>query len=274
MPQTDDWSAFPAVAAPTATPAAPSFPGVIPGRVDPLKQAAEGRAERDQSLQETTSALQNQLTELTIGEKQQKAAETAKEAAAATAADSNARDKLIRIVAKLTSVARDANDNGGWFETGTSGAFSRNHLPEGTAGYDLGRDINTLQANFAFDALQAMRDASKTGGALGSISERELELLQSAIGNIDPNQSHQSFLNNLEGVRQAYLSKLALVDPEIATHLGYDSKAAEKAVLALNDAYSKEFGTGAVTIDRTPNATTPQGHPEDIQAIMTKYGVK
>ena len=37
-------------------------------------------------------------------------------------------------------------------------------------------------------------------------------------------------MDNIEGVRQAYLSKLALVDPDLATHLGYDSKAAEQAV--------------------------------------------
>jgi hypothetical protein len=32
MPQTDDWSAFPAVTPPSAVSAAPVYPGVIPGR--------------------------------------------------------------------------------------------------------------------------------------------------------------------------------------------------------------------------------------------------
>lgn len=262
-----------------ATPA-PSFPGVIQGRpktASPLEMENLELRQRGDARDATTTALANQLTELTIEEKRAKAAEAAKQAAAASEGDSAARLKLMRLVGKLGSIGKDANDNGGWFETGASGSFSRNNLWAGSAGYDLGKDINSAQATLAFDALQAMRDASKTGGALGAISERELELLQSAVGNIDPNQSHESFLNNLEAVRQAYLSKLAMIDPQIAARMGYDGKKAESALLALNDAYTKEMGLDpAVSIDRSASAKAPvqQGNPPDIDAILAKYGVQ
>ena len=36
--------------------------------------------------------------------------------------------------------------------------------------------VDTLKANVAFDRLQKMRDNSKTGGALGQVSEKELRL--------------------------------------------------------------------------------------------------
>lgn len=59
--------------------------------------------------------------------------------------------------------------------------------------YFPGSDANALvtalapiQANIGFDRLQQMRDASKTGGALGSIAVRELEFLQSVQGSLDP----------------------------------------------------------------------------------------
>lgn len=212
---------------------------------DPYKQAGEQRAQRDQSLQETTTALQNQLTQMQIEEKRTKAAEEAKAAETAAGADATARDKLIRLIGQLSGVGVDADDNSGWFETGTSGSFSRSALPAGTAGFDLQKDVDTLGANFAFDALQAMRDASKTGGALGQVTERELDLLKSSVGNIDPNQSHGNFLKNIETVRQAYLAKLAMIDPQEAARLGYDAAKAEQAVRSLADEYAKSLGTTA-----------------------------
>jgi hypothetical protein len=240
---------------------------------DPYKQAQESRAQQDQSIQATTAGLQNQLTELTIAEKQAKAAEAAEKAQAASQADGNARDKLLRLIGQISSVGLDANDNSGWGETGTTGAMMRGVPGVANAGKDLKGNITTLDANFAFDALQAMRDASKTGGALGSITERELDMLRAAVANLDPNLSHETFLGNLKSVRQAYLAKLAMIDPETATKLGYDSTEAEKAVMSLNEAFNKQMGQDAsVEILRETPATTVEPLPGDIAEIMAKYG--
>lgn len=44
--------------------------------------------------------------------------------------------------------------------------------------------LGTIQANVGFDELQEMRDNSPTGGALGQVSEREIDFLQALRGNI------------------------------------------------------------------------------------------
>lgn len=46
-------------------------------------------------------------------------------------------------------------------------------------------DLDTIRANLGFGELQAMREASPTGGALGAVSERENVLLQSTKASID-----------------------------------------------------------------------------------------
>ncbi len=65
--------------------------------------------------------------------------------------------------------------------------------------------IDTAEANSGFDKLQAMREASPTGGALGSVSTVELELLQSAIGSLKQSQGPEQLQDNLRRVKNIYL---------------------------------------------------------------------
>lgn len=74
----------------------------------------------------------------------------------------------------------------------------------GTASNDVNQLITTIKANAGFDRLQAMRDASPTGGALGAVSERELTYLQSTIGSLDQSQTKEQLIRNLQRVRKAY----------------------------------------------------------------------
>jgi hypothetical protein len=46
-----------------------------------------------------------------------------------------------------------------------------------------------------------MRQASPTGGALGGVAVEELKMLQSALGNLDTNQSPEKFANELRKVK-------------------------------------------------------------------------
>lgn len=62
--------------------------------------------------------------------------------------------------------------------------------------------VNTLRANTAFDRLQKMRDQSKTGGALGQVSEKELALLQDNLAALNP--SSKTFREDLAVIKQAY----------------------------------------------------------------------
>src|SRR3990167_840740 len=61
-------------------------------------------------------------------------------------------------------------------------------------------DLDTLKATIAFGELTAMREASKTGGALGQVSNVELGLLESALGGLDQGQSPANFRKNLDKI--------------------------------------------------------------------------
>jgi hypothetical protein len=79
-------------------------------------------------------------------------------------------------------------------ETGVVGAAMQG-VP-GTRAYDLRRTIDTILGNVGFDELQTMRDNSPTGGALGQVAVREIELLQALRGSLDQGQSQEQFLAN------------------------------------------------------------------------------
>jgi ethanolamine utilization microcompartment shell protein EutS len=73
----------------------------------------------------------------------------------------------------------------------------------GTEASDVSADLNSLAANLAFDQLQKMREASKTGGALGAVSDRESELLQSVVASIRQNQSPANLRKNLQAIKDS-----------------------------------------------------------------------
>ena len=63
--------------------------------------------------------------------------------------------------------------------------------------------LDTLKANIAFGELTAMREASKTGGALGQVSDREGKLLANALGALDQGQSPEQFKAQLEKIKNS-----------------------------------------------------------------------
>lgn len=76
----------------------------------------------------------------------------------------------------------------------------------GTSAADLSSTVSTLKASASFDQLQRMREASKTGAALGSVSDVEIKLLSDATGSLDLNQSKEQFLKNLNRVQALFAS--------------------------------------------------------------------
>lgn len=75
----------------------------------------------------------------------------------------------------------------------------------GTAAHDLSKLLDTVKSNAGFQELSKMRQASPTGAALGSVTERELALLQSTIGNLEQSQSREQLEDNLRRVKNTYL---------------------------------------------------------------------
>ncbi len=89
-----------------------------------------------------------------------------------------------------------------------TGAFSVAASVPGTKAHDVARTLDTIKANIGFDKLQAMRDASPTGGALGQVSERENVLLQSTYGSLAQSQTADQFKRNLRRLREVYLDTI------------------------------------------------------------------
>jgi len=79
----------------------------------------------------------------------------------------------------------------------------------GTAATDVSALVNTIKANIGFDKLQAMRDASPTGGALGQVSNQEIDFLQSTLNNLTQNQSQEQFNKQLQILENQYLQTIA-----------------------------------------------------------------
>lgn len=72
------------------------------------------------------------------------------------------------------------------------------------AAVDLEENLKTIQANLGFKELQAMRDASPTGGALGQVALKELEFLQAALTSLSNRQSPEQLNKNLNKVVTHY----------------------------------------------------------------------
>lgn len=85
----------------------------------------------------------------------------------------------------------------------TVGAGSLASFLPGSDAADFAADLDYLVSNVAFNALQAMRDASKTGGALGQVSERELALLGATLGALKTKQSPENFKKNLNIIKES-----------------------------------------------------------------------
>ena len=65
--------------------------------------------------------------------------------------------------------------------------------------------LDQIKANSGFKELQEMRDASPTGGALGQVSERELDLLITASSGIKEGMNPKEFYEQLMKMRNSIL---------------------------------------------------------------------
>lgn len=75
-------------------------------------------------------------------------------------------------------------------------------IPESEA-RNFQADLDSLVANITYGELTAMREASKTGGALGQVSDKEGALLGAALGALDTKQSPANFVKNLNQIKES-----------------------------------------------------------------------
>jgi len=104
---------------------------------------------------------------------------------------------------KQTRVINSVDDLMGRANLQTVGFASLARFAPASLPRNFATDLNTLKANIAFGELTAMRSASKTGGALGQVSERELALLESSLAGLDQGQSPSSFRKNLQQIKDS-----------------------------------------------------------------------
>jgi len=106
----------------------------------------------------------------------------------------------------------------------------------GTKAADVDALIDTIGANISFDKLGKMRQSSPTGGALGNVTERELDLLRATAGSIRQSQTPDQLLFNLDRLEKQFNQVIHGSDtaPQIAPN-----KAIE--YLKANPQFSEQF---------------------------------
>ena len=108
-------------------------------------------------------------------------------------------DNVLSTVAEAKAIVEDDG-----LLSATGAFYTLASMPFPSDARKLQAKITTLQSTLAFDRLQKMRDESKTGGALGQVSNIELQLLQSALTALDPVVGEEEFTKQLEKVQKHY----------------------------------------------------------------------
>lgn len=161
------------------------------------------------------------------------AAADAEKAAAGAAANAESQIITADIVLDEINAIKGKVGDGGLPTTGFFGGLLSNI--GGTDAGDISASLDTIKGNIAFDKLQAMRAASPTGGALGSVTENELRLLQSTLGSLEQSQSYEKFLRNLTRLEAIYaqIMQKARAYPN-AAEFGFASSGAPGAGVTLS----------------------------------------
>lgn len=115
--------------------------------------------------------------------------------AALAASDYDRKAQIVN--SNIDKAIASIEENGRWV-AGYGSLLSG--LPE-TEARNFQAVLDTVKANLGFGELQAMRDSSPTGGALGQVSEREIAFLQAIEGNLDTAQSPEQLLEVLKEIK-------------------------------------------------------------------------
>jgi hypothetical protein len=173
-----------------------------------------------------------------------------REAAAERAAAS--QTSQARIVLEDIDRVLDLTRNSTIPTSGPIGSFA-SRIP-GTAASDVSSLLETIGASIAFDALADMRAASPTGAALGSITERELSLLQATGGSLAQSQTQEQFVRNLERLRVQYAAVVDGVPPPGVSAAQWQSMTGDQRASIL-------AGGGSVPMTAAPQPQTPTPRP-------------
>ena len=118
----------------------------------------------------------------------------------------------------------------------------------GTDAANFKAGLETLKSQVGFSVLQAMRDAAKTGGALGQVSDFENRMLQANLAALDTAQDEKEF--------KAALKKI----------VDYTDGAKSRMKNAFE---AKHRGVGGLGQPQAPHGEAPAGVDHKVWAVMT-----
>lgn len=157
--------------------------------VDPLAdlkreqmELSNARTRQDMDLKASTTAQQQAATEEADAKKAQEAA-TSKRA-------------VLTAIGDARKIAES-----GWLLSPATGNLNTvaSHSPVGgQKAKDLRAVLDMIDANSAFDKVASMRASSPTGAGLGPLSDADMRLLRAASAALDPSQSKEQFIKNLD----------------------------------------------------------------------------
>jgi len=160
---------------------------------------------------------------------------------------------------RLQSAAKDLQSHRGFEWAVGTGGTTTSYIPgvqQLTGAGDFRVAMKSMKTGVFTNMLQAMRDASKTGGALGNVSNVEVEKMEGLLGALEQSQTEDQMRTNLQKVvdyaheiggimRKGYIrtygDKEAPVLPwekkdGAATDVGGTNDALSRAEKALKDA--------------------------------------
>jgi hypothetical protein len=156
-----------------------------------------------------------------------------------------AGSELINALRAAQEAKRISKD--GWFATGF-GSEATSSIGA-TPSADVRGLLNTVGAKAAFDRLQRMREESPTGGALGGIAVKELELLRDSVASLDPNQSDTQFQSQMDQIIASY--------SDLYRKLGADPKKLDEVLGVIPKTKEEESAAVLNPTDGQPASGTP-----------------
>jgi len=122
-----------------------------------------------------------------------------------------ASDKIVSVVTDNIADARKLlQDPEAWVAgkkaalVEIGGALTGGFLEAGTDVQTLKMKYDTIKANIAFNKLQEIREASKTGGALGNVSNFEVGRLEAVLGKLEPTSKRAEQLASLDEIEMQF----------------------------------------------------------------------
>ena len=139
-----------------------------------------------------------------------------------------------------------------FFSTGVIGQALSNVA--GTDATSLRSKLDTITSGVGFGRLNDMREASKTGGALGNVSEIELRQLNASMGSLNPNQKPSELKKTLETIKEHYESTVRVLKAE---KYAYDNGLTFKTPKEAMDFVERYNNLNASSPQQTTNTIDP-----------------